>query len=165
VRVCLVRHGPAVPSGTEGVAEPDRPLTPGGRKKTARAFEGLRTLELGIDEIWTSPLPRALETAKILARALKLDAPQESDLLLPGSLAENLPDLLKGVQGKAPALVGHEPDLSEALGLCLGAKGGSSFRFRKAGVAVVELPRPGLPSVGRLLHFLAPAVLRALGGR
>jgi phosphohistidine phosphatase SixA len=165
VNVCFVRHGPAVPSGTAGVADPDRRLTPDGRKKTTRAFEGLRRLNPGIDEIHTSPLPRALETAEILARVLRLPRPNVTDQLLPEASGRSILEVLKGVKGKAPALVGHEPGLSAALGLCLGSAEASSFRFKKAGVAVVELPRGTSTARGLLRLFLAPAALRELARR
>ena len=165
MNVFFVRHGPAGPSGTEGVADEDRRLTPEGKKKTTRAFEGLRRLGPGIDEIHTSPLPRALETAEILARVLGLPRPKVSDHLLPEASGPSVLELLTGVKGKAPALVGHEPGLSSALGRCLGAGDASGFRFRKAGVAGVELPRGTSPSKGLLRLFLTPAVLRELARR
>ena len=51
MNVGFFRHGIAVPRGTRGVAEADRPLTSDGRKKTARAARGLRRLDLGFDAI------------------------------------------------------------------------------------------------------------------
>jgi phosphohistidine phosphatase SixA len=165
MNLILIRHGPAVPSGTKGVADADRRLTPDGRKKTTRAFEGLRRLNLGIDEIHTSPLPRALETAEILSRVLKLPKPKVTDHLLPEASGPSVLEILRGLKGKAPALVGHEPGLSSALGLCLGSAEASSVRFKKAGVAVVELQGGASPAKGLLRLFLTPAVLREFARR
>jgi phosphohistidine phosphatase len=160
--VFLIRHGPAVPSGTKGVADEDRRLTPDGRKKTERAFEGLRTLRPGIDEIHASPFPRALETAEILATVFKIKRLKETELLRPGAPTGSVLELLKDVKGKAPALVGHEPGMSVALGLLLGAGGGTALPFKKAGVAAVELEPSGTAPRGLLRLFLSPAVLREL---
>ena len=85
MKVCFVRHGPAVPRGTPGIEDDARPLTPEGRTRTREAARGIRALKLGIDGIWTSPLPRARETAEILARALRLPKPEVTDLLRPGA--------------------------------------------------------------------------------
>ena len=90
MKVCFVRHGPAVPRGTPGIEDDARPLTSDGRKRTRDAARGIRKLKLGIDGIWTSPLPRARETAEILAKALRLPAPEVSDLLRPGATAAAL---------------------------------------------------------------------------
>ena len=47
-------------------------------------------LEIGIDLIVANPLPRALETAEILADFLGLPEPRTSDLLLPEASPERL---------------------------------------------------------------------------
>jgi phosphohistidine phosphatase len=149
VKVCFVRHGPAVPRGAKGVEDDARPLTPEGRAKTREAMRGLRKLKLGITVIWTSPLPRARETAEILGRELGL-TPKLTDALKPGA-----PPLrfLKTLKGGCPALVGHEPDLGEAVAALVGGRPGA-FPLKKAGIALVE--------GGELRLFLAPSVLRSL---
>ena len=70
MRLYIVRHGIAVPHGTPGVAEDDRPLTKDGIKKTRQAAEGLRAIECFPEIILSSPLPRAKQTAEIVLDAL-----------------------------------------------------------------------------------------------
>ena len=158
MKVCFVRHGPAVPRGTPGIEDDARPLTTEGRKRTRDAARGIRALKLGIDGIWTSPLPRARETAEILARALRLPAPKVTDLLRPGAAPAKM---LKALRGDCPALVGHEPDLGEAVAFLTGGRS-DAFPMKKAGLALVELTRRGARPAGALQLFLAPGALRKL---
>jgi len=155
------RHGPAVPPGTAGVEDAKRPLTPEGKQKTQQAAEGLQRLGLGFDRILTSPLPRALETAEIVARALKMPRPQVSERLLPGSVPRTILQAVQELEARAPLLVGHEPDLSAAVALLIGAPPEESLDLKKAGLAVVEILSLD-PARGKLLQLLAPATLRAL---
>lgn len=154
MKICFVRHGPAVPSGTEGIEDDARPLTAEGRVKTREAARGLRKLKIGITEVWTSPLPRARETAEILGRELGLE-PKLTDLLKPGAPPLRL---LKALKGECPALVGHEPDLGAAVAALTGGRR-DAFPMKKAGVALVELTGKGR---GELRLLLPPSVLRAV---
>ena len=69
MRLYIVRHGIAVPHGTPGVAEDDRPLTDKGIRKTKEGATGLRKLGFVPEIILCSPLPRARQTAELLRRA------------------------------------------------------------------------------------------------
>ncbi len=162
MKVCFLRHGPAAPSGTPGIAEPDRPLTAEGRKKTRRALQGLKRLNLGIDEILTSPLPRALQTAEILADVLGGIRPAVDERLLPEVPAGRLLGLLKDVKGEVPLLVGHEPNLTAALALLVGAGRPDAHLLKKAGLAVVEVGKLTARPAGTLHLLLTPHALRLL---
>ena len=156
-----MRHGPAVERGAKGIADDERPLTDEGRTRTREAARGIARLEPDIDEIWTSPLPRALETAEILARALDLPAPRRTDLLGPEVPARRLLEALRLAKGRCAAFVGHEPGLGEAVALLVGARK-DAFPLKKAGLAVVEITG----ALRGALRLLAPpALLRAFAGR
>ena len=163
MNVCFFRHGIAVEPGTTGVAEESRTLTEDGRRKTRQAARGLKRLNLGLDSVLTSPLPRALETAEILAEVLELPPPRPADKLLPGTSAAELLELLKDLAGNAPLLVGHEPVLSAAVSLLVSATESGDIRLKKAGMAFAKVkelaPRPR----GSLLLLLTPGALRILG--
>lgn len=155
------RHGPAVPHGTPGVAENDRPLTPEGRKKTTDAARGLRALGLDLTSIYTSPLPRAMQTAEILSDVLHLSKPQVLDALLPGTPPRKLFGDLRALRGETPVLVGHEPMLSAAVALAIGGK--ATIELKKAGMAFVDFTPSASRVAGILKLVLSPGILRKLG--
>lgn len=163
MNVGFFRHGPAVARGTEGVSEADRPLTPEGRKKTEEAARGLRELDLGFDVVYTSPLPRALQTAEIVAELLKLEAPEVLDGLSPGGSPRRLLAGLSDLEGESPLLVGHEPLLSSAVLLAVTGTASGSIELRKAGLAVVEFEAGSARARGTLKLLMAGGVLRKLG--
>jgi phosphohistidine phosphatase len=138
-RLYLLRHGVAIPHGTPGIAEHDRPLTPAGEKRIRQVARGLRSLGLGLDKLVTSPLPRAHRTAELVAAELGLAHVLEiADVLRADSSAERIRDWLDGRGEQRLMVVGHDPSLSELLGLL--ATGGAARtigNLRKGGVAAL----------------------------
>ena len=163
MNVGFFRHGPAVARGTEGVAEADRPLTSDGRKKTVQAAKGLRSLDLPFDAVYTSPLPRAMQTAEIVAGALQLKAPEVLDGLSPGGSPRRLLAGLRDLDAETPLLVGHEPLLSSAVLLAICGASAGAIELKKAGLAVVELESSSARARGTLKLLLSGAALRKLG--
>lgn len=162
MRVLLIRHAIAVPRGTPGIPDDERPLTPEGEKRFRSAARGLARITRRPEAVLTSPLPRARKTAEIAARAWGKVRPRNLAALAGGDFEDLIP-ALKEFPGEATvALVGHEPHLSQLLSKLIGARKDDRLTFRKGGAALVELPGP--PSKGgRLLWFLPPSVLRKVG--
>jgi phosphohistidine phosphatase len=163
VRLLLVRHAAAVPAGTPGIADDDRPLTPKGASKFRIAAKGLARIARRPDVLLTSPLPRARATAEIAAQAFKRIEPTVEPALAHGSVDDILKALGKRPPVATVALVGHEPTMSMVLARLLGAADGDRLAFKKGGAALVDLP-DGPSAGGRLVWFLRPKVLRALAG-
>ena len=161
MKAVFFRHGPAVPHGTRGVAENDRPLTAEGKKKTAEAARGLLELDLELTSIYTSPLPRALQTAEILSDVLHLSRPRVLEVLLPETPVRRLFADLRTLKGETPVLVGHEPMLSAAVAFAIGGK--ASIELKKAGMAFVDFTTGASKVTGILRLVLSPGVLRKLG--
>jgi phosphohistidine phosphatase len=116
------------------------------------------------DLLLTSPLPRALSTAEIAARAWRRVRPTPEPVFANGTVKGMLAALARQPAGATVAVVGHEPSLSELLAHLLGRGGAGALVFRKGGAALVEVP--GSPAEGgRLVWFLPPRVLRALRRR
>lgn len=139
-RLYLVRHGIALPHGTPEVADDDRPLTSKGEKRVELISKGLRRLGVKPDRIVTSPLPRARTTAEIVAGVLGLEAElEDSHSLRPEATAGSLRDWLGAREEEQLMLVGHNPNLTELLGLLAGITGDLlPFVLKKGGVAALR---------------------------
>jgi phosphohistidine phosphatase len=161
VKVVLIRHATAVPRGTPGIPDDDRPLTPRGRRRFRKAARGLARVIERPDLLLTSPLPRAFATAEIAAQAWGRVRPTPEPAFARGSVKAMLAALARQPAGATVAVVGHEPGLSELLAHLLGRGAAQALVFRKGGAALVEVP--GFPPEGgRLVWFLPPKVLRSL---
>lgn len=161
MKVLILRHAIAVPAGTPDVDDRDRPLTPRGRKRFRKAARGLARILPRPDALFTSPLPRALETAEIAAEAWGDVTPVEDPRLAEGHAEDILPELAAHGGDALVALVGHEPDVSHLLGRLVGGAG-EGLAFKKGGAALVHLPDgPSMP--GQLLWFVKPRILRSIG--
>jgi phosphohistidine phosphatase len=155
MRLLLIRHAIAAPLATPSSRDDDRPLTPRGERRFRHVAEGLARLSPPPRAILTSPLLRARQTAELAAQAWGHPRPQ----ILPALAAGDL----RGIQRAMSAfddddtlvLVGHEGWISQWTARLLGARSGRGFRFRKGGVACIEVT-PGAPHRGRLLWFLPP---------
>ncbi len=158
MRLLLLRHGVAVPSGTPGYPGDDRPLTEEGARKMARGAQGLARIAPRVDRILTSPLKRARATADLAAKALGCEGRVEvCQDLLPGALRTGLLARLKARPASACwLLVGHEPALGELAGALAGC---GSLPLRKGGLCRIDLVR----GRGTLVWMLSPRLLRILG--
>ena len=160
-RIYLVRHGIAVPHGTPGVREEERPLTSEGETEMSRIAAGLKRLKVKPDRIVTSPLPRARRTAQIIAGALgKEDRLEVADILTSGSPPAAIKQWLAERPESRIMLVGHNPDFSELLGLLIGlSERHVCFQLKKGGIAALNGDGRGRFE----LHWLStPKLFRAL---
>ncbi len=161
----IVRHGPAVNTGEQGVRrDADRMLSEEGREKTRAAALGLKTLGVTPQSIATSPLVRARETAEIFAQVLGGTAPVvEQTLLAPGGSCRRLVKWINTQAHTPLMLVGHMPDVEELTGFLLTAEPSVAIRFRKAAVCSVAWDRGPLQAgAGQLQWLLPPKVLRTM---
>jgi phosphohistidine phosphatase len=162
MKLLLVRHAVAVPRGTPGIPDDERPLTPEGEAEFRVAARGLARIARRPDVLLTSPLPRARVTAEIAARAFKHTEPRIEPTLAHESVDGIVAALKAHPRGATVALVGHEPVLSAVLARLLGCSQGERFAFEKGGAALVDLP-DGPAAAGRLVWFLQARVLKILG--
>lgn len=158
MRLLLVRHAIAVPQGTPGVADDDRPLTDAGRRKFRRVARGIARLVRTPDALLTSPHLRARETADLLAARWGAMPPIVLPALANGDLAALERDLAAYPPEGLVAAVGHEPWLSELLAFLVDARSPERFRFRKGGAALLEVPGR-LGEGGVLEWFARPRIL------
>ena len=162
-RLYLFRHGVAVPHGTPGLDDDDRPLTEKGERRVRQVARGLRKTGLKLEKIVTSPLPRAAKTAEIVADALKIAyLLEDDDILRPERGPAAIRDWLKTRGESRIMLVGHNPNLSELLALLTtGQIEPTLVELRKAGVAALRDDPTGSY---RIDWITRPRLIRRLGG-
>ena len=129
MKLTIIRHAIAVPSGTEGVADDERPLTDKGRRRFEEVARGLAEICECPDVLLTSPLPRAVETAEIAARAWGDVTPTSEPALAEGSVDRILAVLAQQAPDQHVAIVGHEPTLSALLAQTPGQRGRRAIRL------------------------------------
>jgi phosphohistidine phosphatase len=161
IELYVLRHGIAAPRGTPEIPDDERPLTPKGRKRMRQNARGLRRLGIDLDRIISSPLPRAWESAEIVADALGLsDRLEASDMLRADRDAASIRDWILTRTEDRLMIVGHNPALSELLGLLV--TGTADFllcELKKGGVAALSTRAEG----GMALGWVAPPkILRRL---
>jgi phosphohistidine phosphatase len=141
----LLRHGLAVPPGTPGIDDDDRPLSPEGERRIRQVGRGLKRLKPKLVRILTSPLPRALKTAEIVADCLGGgDLIEVADELRAGRDAVSIREWLASRGESRLMLVGHNPTLSDLLALLVtGREGEPIGELRKGGVAALRVEPDG----------------------
>jgi phosphohistidine phosphatase len=164
VTLYLLRHGIAE-DPAPGAADRDRRLTPHGRVRMRRAAAGLAALVGRVDAIFTSPYPRAAETAALAAAAIpQAPKPREIDALAAvTSPMETLRVLRTIAKGDRIVLVGHEPGLSTLASLLLtGSVDGARIDLKKGGCIALTIRAPR-PRAAELAWIATPRMLRRLG--
>jgi phosphohistidine phosphatase len=161
----IVRHGTAENEPPPGGDDGARRLTARGREKVREAAAGMRALGLKFDAILASPLPRAAETAELVAATYAGNpAPEVLPALSTGvTPAETIAALKPYERHEHLMIVGHEPGLSGIASLLLtGSANSVSLEFKKSGMIALEL-HDGLARGGaQLLWMLTPRHLRRL---
>ena len=159
VELLLLRHGIAEERCPER-ADGERALTAEGRNRTRAVAERLVLLGLGCDQLVTSPLVRARQTAEIAVVAGLL-AEGSSLFSVDAALApggDPLPLVAEIRRSASPntrhqrlAFVGHEPDLGALAAQLIGAPAGA-IALKKAGIALLLLG----PRQAQLKLLMAP---------
>ena len=137
--IYLIRHGIAAERELYQ-EDSQRPLTQKGIEKTTLVAQKLAKLGLKFEQILTSPLVRAYQTAEILQKA---DLSQKTTIFEPLSPNGNIQEWLDWlVKEYAPnthaqkkiALVGHQPDLGDWVEMLVWGSVREQITVKKAGV-------------------------------
>lgn len=157
----FLRHGIAAPA--VGGDDAARRLTAEGEAQLRSAAALWRRLNLRPDLVATSPLPRAVRTAALICEAVASHlTPVVEPTLAPGAGWGDMARVLAGnPHARRVLFVGHEPDLSTAVGDLTGA---SSVRLRTGGVVCVEFPGVPEPGAGEIAWLLDPDLYTQDGG-
>jgi phosphohistidine phosphatase len=139
MRIYLVRHAEAVPEEDAG-SDRDRWLSPRGREAARVLGRLLREQRIEPDVIVCSPLPRAVQTAELVAASIDYLGPIASWRSLEPAAMPRMAANAVAAAGFSVVVVGHEPSIS-ALGAYL--MGRPSFpSFRTAQCFALESGKP-----------------------
>jgi phosphohistidine phosphatase len=164
MRLYIVRHGAAVELGEGGATrDADRTLSDEGRRKTRLVAVGLQRIGCRPARVGTSPLPRAAETACILAETVCPKVEVETcDFLAPGAEACDVVEWLAERPCDEAMIVGHMPDVARIASDLLSGDPGLAIQFKKSAVCCVSFEEPAI-SDGALEWLMQPRPLKALG--
>lgn len=158
----LVRHAIAAERGDDWPDDDKRPLTTRGIARFEESVEGMRRLGVEVDEIFTSPLIRAKQTAELMAAGLPgKPTVRTLDGLAPGHTPGSvMAQLARAAKRRRIALVGHEPGLGELAAHLIGA--GRALPFKKGGACRIDVESLTSRRAGALSWFVQPKLLRGL---
>jgi phosphohistidine phosphatase len=151
MKLYLLRHGEADWPGWSR-SDDERPLTPEGKEKMRRSAKFLADRGVSPDVILSSPLPRASQTAELIAAALRMEV-KEDPRLGPGFGHEKLSQIVAEYSDKDIMLVGHEPGMSMVIWDLTGGR----VKMAKGGLARVDLDDPS-DLRGHLVSLIPPKI-------
>jgi phosphohistidine phosphatase len=163
----IIRHAIAVERGTPGYEDDSlRPLTETGRAKMQKIARGLKALDVSIDAILASPYVRTRHTAEVLSTEFELSGKVDfSQNLTPDGKIELLVQEIdqKYNDIRNLAIVGHEPQLSELIGLLISEDGTAATVMKKGGVCCLNVGHLVAGHCATLEWLAPPRILASIG--
>jgi len=134
MKLYLVQHAKA----TSEQQDPQRPLTEEGQRELQKVTEFIEPLKLSVDYLWHSEKRRAIQTAELLAKAIKIKkaktvreglGPSDDVAILKDELDATTDDIM---------IVGHLPFLNKLASLLLaGCESADAVAFRNGGIVAL----------------------------
>jgi phosphohistidine phosphatase len=162
IELYLIRHGVAAQRGDAFPDDTKRPLTSRGITRLRKEARALAKLGVSFDQIVTSPLVRARQTADAFAQALNPHPPLAiCDALAPGGTAVAVIEDLGRFERRARvALVGHEPNMGELAARLLGTR--RPIEFKKGAICRIDVAALPPTRPGVLRWFVTPKMFRLI---
>jgi phosphohistidine phosphatase len=161
--IYFLRHANAGQKRIDPAKDGKRPLDKDGVLQCRYIGALLAALDVQVDQIITSPLKRATQTASLVGNDIDYSAKlQISDSLRPAATFEDFRQLIHAcAKYEAIMLVGHNPNLTEFVSQVV-TNGGSkkSIELKKGGIARVDYS----PKRSVLNWMVTPKLARALYG-
>ncbi len=166
----LLRHGDAgkgmavAAGGNSG----DVPLTIVGREEIAIIARSVKDLNLKFSAIITSPLKRAVQTAKIIAKVLAMEKRISiwNELVPEGNRSKLYIILNQYTRESSVLMIGHEPYLSNMMYDMIFQKNRVNqlgrINLKKAGLAKIRIISLTPNISGELRWLLTPRILKLL---
>lgn len=154
MRLYLLRHADA---DTKAPTDDERALSEKGKAQALRVAEFCAAHALKPAAILASPLPRAQQTAAVIAEKFEMDVITVRWLACGAVAASVLGHLAEMDDCAAVMLVGHEPDFSRLVAHLLGACRSDAIQIRKASLTAIEIQ--AFRAGGGWLDFSVPVKL------
>jgi phosphohistidine phosphatase len=147
----LLRHGDA--DNSAGVADEQRALTRAGIESVRQVLAVARERGAAPAAAFTSPLRRAIETARLAEEILGGGPPVVLNALALARWPDELWDEVRALADCQPVLLtGHNPLLTAMLEWLTGRPGS----MPKAALAAIDITEPGVRPQGALRWLLTP---------
>lgn len=156
----VLRHASAGTRRVNPILDTRRPLDKEGKKQCLQLGHVLHTMRLHFDLILSSPLKRSLQTASLIGMETGYDGSVlTSNALAPTATFADFQKLLtEFAEAENMLVVGHNPNLTQFLGLLMAAPKPARVRLRKGSIARINYERGN----GTLQWMLDPRTVRAL---
>jgi phosphohistidine phosphatase len=165
----LLRHGDvgrrmAIAAGQNSG---DLPLTIAGREEIAVLARSIKHLNLKFDAIISSPLKRAIQTAKIIAKALVMEKKISiwNELVPEGNRSKLYGRLNQYTRESTILMVGHQPYLTNIICDMIFQKRVNQvgqINLKKAGLAKIRVISLIPDTSGELRWLLTPRILKSI---
>ncbi|MDG6256960.1 MAG: phosphohistidine phosphatase SixA [Methanomicrobiaceae archaeon] len=162
----ILRHGKAALHVADPVQDAARPLTRAGAKEMQSIARWIAARGIAFDLVVTSPLPRARETAEIVARACGIEDRLVEWIELaqghdPGTVVAKLQDECEREACPSTVMiVGHEPGLSILISHIVAGHNEAGIVLKKGGVARIRDVAISPAVRGELTWLLTPGMMR-----
>ena len=170
-----MRNGDAGKPLSNSIRDRNRPLTSRGLKEVRTISKCLELLNVQFDTILSSPLPRALQTAIIVANRYKLKnkIQQYNELISQQDRFLFYDKLVNYNQMSSILVVGHEPYLSTMISDIISKSNNknktnndiklkSNIILKKAGLSKIRITSTVPTLQGELRWLLTPRVLKSI---
>ena len=172
-----MRHGYAGKRLSNPIRDRKRSLTSQGLKEVRRISKSLKLLNVQFDNIFSSPLPRALQTATVFANRYKLKnkIQQCNELISQQDRFLFYDKLVNYNQMSSILIVGHEPYLSTMISDIISNSSGnknkinndiksnsSNIILKKAGLSKIRITSTVPTLQGELRWLLTPDILKKI---
>jgi phosphohistidine phosphatase len=168
-----LRHGYAGNRLSDPMKDTKRQLTVSGKKEVVEIAKSLKKLGVKFNVIFSSPLARAFQTAKIIAEEYKLtEQIEQSEDLKPNGSKDSLYNKLSKLNIDSVILiVGHEPYLSSMINDIISSnndadrnynKNNNNIILKKAGLSRIKITSTVPKLKGELRWLLTPRILKKI---
>jgi phosphohistidine phosphatase len=154
MQLYILRHANA---DTQAATDSARELSEKGHEQAKKAAKFCAEHDIRPDVIFSSPLIRAAQTAKPVAKELGMEVTTARWLSSGAKPEAILAEISAVKQHDSVMIVGHQPDLGELIAHLIGLSAADSMNVRKGSLTLLEVGafRKG----GGQLEFAIPARL------